>query len=260
MASILLHFPALLTTSRLKCQRLPPSAPRVHFSSFQHKPIVTNSQSLLSFLTLFHPGNPPFPVTRASSDDFLETIEKDKSLSLSEEKPVKFLFWVLLWASLSLGLHALSGYARAAAIGGADSIRASGFGVKVANALRSSGWPDEAVVFALATLPVIELRGAIPVGYWLQLKPVMLTVLSILGLVSYIYFLRRIVNIFSPSIYLYLCLVFKCQPSICLTLRIIGLMVQSLITNISRSGHFNTLLTLIPTIGAVRTNVVFQRI
>jgi uncharacterized membrane protein len=39
-------------------------------------------------------------------------------------------------------------------------------------------------VFTLATLPVLELRGAIPVGYWLQLNPATLTVLSILGLVS----------------------------------------------------------------------------
>ncbi|KAL0447080.1 UNVERIFIED_CONTAM: hypothetical protein Slati_1835900 [Sesamum latifolium] len=99
----------------------------------------------------------------------------------SDGKPVKFLFWVLLWASVSIGLYAFSGDAKAAAIAAADSIRASGFGVKVANALRASGWPDEAVVFALATLPVIELRGAVPVGYWLQLKPVTLTVLSVLG-------------------------------------------------------------------------------
>ncbi|KAL1569924.1 hypothetical protein AAHA92_01338 [Salvia divinorum] len=70
------------------------------------------------------------------------------------------------------------GDARAAA---ADNIRGSGFGVKVAKALRALGWPDEVVVFALATLPVIELRGAIPVGYWLQLHPVFLTVLSVLG-------------------------------------------------------------------------------
>ncbi|KAL2519429.1 putative small multi-drug export [Abeliophyllum distichum] len=115
----------------------------------------------------------------ASSIDFLESTDKneEKSLLGSKEKPMKFLFWVLLWASVSLGLYAFSGDAKAAT----DSIRASGFGVKVANALRASGWPDEAVVFALATLPVIELRGAIPVGYWLQLKPVILTVLSILG-------------------------------------------------------------------------------
>ncbi|KAI3741371.1 hypothetical protein L1987_59043 [Smallanthus sonchifolius] len=42
--------------------------------------------------------------------------------------------------------------------------------LKVANLFRGSGWPDGAVVFALATLPVIELRGAIHVGYWLQLN------------------------------------------------------------------------------------------
>ncbi|KAI3500086.1 hypothetical protein L1887_35902 [Cichorium endivia] len=62
-----------------------------------------------------------------------------------------------------------------------QSIKASSFGLKFANFLRGWGWPDEAVVFALATLPVIELRGAIPVGYWLQLKPVLLTTLSVLG-------------------------------------------------------------------------------
>ncbi|KAK4429944.1 hypothetical protein Salat_1295100 [Sesamum alatum] len=182
MASILSHSPTLLTICRSKCHSLPFSAPRTHFSSLQYKPILKKSQSSLSFQTLFHPGHPQISVTRASSDDFLETIEKDESLLGSEEKPVKFLFWVLLWASVSLGFYAFSADANAAAVvGGADSIRASGFGVRVANALRASGWPDEAVVFALATLPVIELRGAIPVGYWLQLKPVMLTVLSILG-------------------------------------------------------------------------------
>lgn len=96
---------------------------------------------------------------------------------------MKFLFWVFLWASVSVALFAFSpGDAKAQqAKASVQSIKASGFGVKVANFLRGSGWPDEAVVFALATLPVIELRGAIPVGYWLQLKPVLLTVLSVLG-------------------------------------------------------------------------------
>ena len=69
----------------------------------------------------------------------------------------------------------------ALAAAAADSIRASGIGLKVATALRSLGWPDEAVVFALATLPVLELRGAIPVGYWMHLHPLHLTIISILG-------------------------------------------------------------------------------
>ncbi|KAI4339364.1 hypothetical protein MLD38_024315 [Melastoma candidum] len=95
-----------------------------------------------------------------------------------EERPARFALWVLFWATASLVWFAASGDANAAAV---DSIRASGFGLKVASKLRSSGWPDEGIVFALATLPVIELRGAIPVGYWMQLRPDVLTVLSVLG-------------------------------------------------------------------------------
>ncbi|KAI3694079.1 hypothetical protein L1987_77038 [Smallanthus sonchifolius] len=57
--------------------------------------------------------------------------------------------------------------------------------LKVANLFRGSGWPDGAVVFALATLPVIELRGAIHVGYWLQLNPVLLTALPVLELLHF---------------------------------------------------------------------------
>ncbi|KAF9604270.1 hypothetical protein IFM89_004976 [Coptis chinensis] len=97
--------------------------------------------------------------------------------------PIKFVLLVLVWASVSLVASAFIGNNNAHAVvsGASDSIRASSFGVKVASALRGSGWPDEAVVFVLATLPVVELRGAIPVGYWLQLKPVLLTVLAVLG-------------------------------------------------------------------------------
>ncbi|KAH0991503.1 hypothetical protein GBA52_002986 [Prunus armeniaca] len=146
-----------------------------------------NSNADLNFQTL-SPLNPlltnsplSHAATRVSSHGFLDKDEKDDILPVFEERPVKFVFWVLVWASVSLAFFAASGDANAAAAAAADSIRASSFGLKIASALRGSGWPDEAVVFALATLPVIELRGAIPVGYWLQLKPVMLTVLSVLG-------------------------------------------------------------------------------
>ncbi|AQK82619.1 no vein-like, partial [Zea mays] len=67
-------------------------------------------------------------------------------------------------ALLALGCctaAAALGVARAAA---GDSIKASGFRLWVAESLRRLGWPDDTVVFALATLPVIELRGAIPLG------------------------------------------------------------------------------------------------
>ncbi|KAD7478861.1 hypothetical protein E3N88_01997 [Mikania micrantha] len=110
-------------------------------------------------------------------------LEKHEILPLVKESPVKFIFWVCLWASVSVALFAFApGDAKAQqAQAAVQSIKASSFGLKVANFLRGSGWPDGAVVFALATLPVIELRGAIPVGYWLQLNPVILTALSVLG-------------------------------------------------------------------------------
>ncbi|XP_073314571.1 uncharacterized protein [Primulina huaijiensis] len=178
MASILSHPPKIGVFYHVKSHIKFPVA-RTHFSSLPIDNVYIKSESLLSCRALPHLGSSRITVTRASASDFLETIENDESSRGSAEKPVKFLLWVLLWASVSIGLYAFSGNAKASAP--TDSIRASGFGVKVANTLRASGWPDEAVVFALATLPVIELRGAIPVGYWLQLKPVVLTVLSVLG-------------------------------------------------------------------------------
>lgn len=175
MSASLSYSPQLLTFSFRKTN---PSFtfPKIHSFLHQNRKICLKTQSFPIFPTFSHLGRVQ-RVTRGSSDSFLEAIEEEEGFPETEEKPLKFLFWVLLWASVSVGLFAVSGDAKAAA----DSIRTSGFGVKVATALRSSGWPDEAVVFALATLPVIELRGAIPVGYWLQLKPTVLTVLSVLG-------------------------------------------------------------------------------
>ncbi|CAI8587787.1 unnamed protein product [Vicia faba] len=112
-----------------------------------------------------------------TSKQCLGAIDEPERLIFYEEKPVKFAFWVVFWASLSLAWFAYSKDANAAV----DSIKASGFGLKIADSLRKLGFPDWVVVFIIAALPVLELRGAIPVGYWLQLNPVTLTVVSILG-------------------------------------------------------------------------------
>ncbi|XP_059316699.1 uncharacterized protein LOC132067464 [Lycium ferocissimum] len=194
MATSLSHSPQLLTFSfpkihsffnqnrkfHLKTQSFPIFRTFNHLGHIQTRQFHLKTQSFQIFETFNHLGRIQ-TIKRASSDSFLEEIEKEEEgLLATDEKPLKFLLLVLLWASVSIGLFAVSGDAKATTAV-VDSIRASGFGVKVANALRSLGWPDEAVVFALATLPVIELRGAIPVGYWLQLKPIVLTVLSVLG-------------------------------------------------------------------------------
>ncbi|GAV79458.1 Sm_multidrug_ex domain-containing protein [Cephalotus follicularis] len=153
---------------------------QINPSITRYKPPLLKSNPYFTFQNPLHlPHHVSSSLTiRASSASLLDTTEDETQILPSfEEKPVKTLFWVVFWASLSLVWFATSGDVNAAV----DSIKASSFGLKIANSLRRSGWTDEAVVFALATLPVLELRGAIPVGYWMQLKPILLTVLSVLG-------------------------------------------------------------------------------
>lgn len=173
MASSVSYPPTILTFSHGK-SLLKPSFNQI---STHNKKIHFNSKHSLSLEKSHYPGRPHLTTTSASSNGSLESIQESVVLPSFEEPPVKFLCWVLFWASLSVALFAVSGDANAAV----DSIKASSFGLKFAQTLRGFGWPDEAVVFALATLPVIELRGAIPVGYWLQLKPTLLTLLSVFG-------------------------------------------------------------------------------
>jgi len=61
------------------------------------------------------------------------------------------------------------------------SIGSSSLGLKVASFLRKSGLFDEAIVVAIASLPALELRGAIPVGYWMKLTPLKTYLLSVVG-------------------------------------------------------------------------------
>jgi len=84
---------------------------------------------------------------------------------------------VLFSASLVISASLLC----SSAFASTESIKASQIGLKIASFMRRSGWPDELVVFVLATLPILELRGAIPVGYWMQLEPFKVSILAILG-------------------------------------------------------------------------------
>lgn len=54
-------------------------------------------------------------------------------------------------------------------------------GQKIANFFRSFGIPDVAVLAIIAAMPVVELRGAIPVGIWMGLPFTTVFVASVLG-------------------------------------------------------------------------------
>ncbi|XP_043707830.1 uncharacterized protein LOC122657117 [Telopea speciosissima] len=171
----------LKTSSKLHCSISPPQfCVRV-----QRFPVFLSFNSFSRFLQQgASPASSPFRFSTATStisNGVSDSVETEDLLFLSETErhsPIRYIFWVLVCTSVSLALFAASGPARAAA---ADSIRASSSGLRIASALRNTGWPDQAIVFALATLPVLELRGAIPVGYWMQLKPISLTLLSVIG-------------------------------------------------------------------------------
>lgn len=54
-------------------------------------------------------------------------------------------------------------------------------GQKVANFIRSFGIPDVAVLAIIAAMPVVELRGAVPVGIWMGLPISTVFIASVLG-------------------------------------------------------------------------------
>jgi ferredoxin--NADP+ reductase len=54
-------------------------------------------------------------------------------------------------------------------------------GQKIANFVRQSGLPDLAVLAIISALPVVELRGAIPVGIWMGLPLSTVLPISIIG-------------------------------------------------------------------------------
>uniref|UniRef100_A0A7S1TLL8 Small multi-drug export protein n=1 Tax=Erythrolobus australicus TaxID=1077150 RepID=A0A7S1TLL8_9RHOD len=55
-------------------------------------------------------------------------------------------------------------------------------GHRIANALRSLGFHDVIVLAVLSALPVVELRGGIPVGFWMgNMHPLQILVICIIG-------------------------------------------------------------------------------
>lgn len=54
-------------------------------------------------------------------------------------------------------------------------------GERLANLLRRSGLPDGVTVFVISTLPIVELRGSVPVGFLFGMNPVTVFVVSVAG-------------------------------------------------------------------------------
>jgi len=86
----------------------------------------------------------------------------------------KVLLKIMSRAALSLSLVALTASMTAApalavAKDSAEVAEHLHVGQKVANYFRSFGLPDTAILALISAMPVVELRGAIPVGIWMGL-------------------------------------------------------------------------------------------
>lgn len=54
-------------------------------------------------------------------------------------------------------------------------------GQKIANYFQTFGLPDEAILAIISALPVVELRGAVPVGVWMGLPITTVLPVCVLG-------------------------------------------------------------------------------
>ncbi|URE33490.1 Putative small multi-drug export protein [Musa troglodytarum] len=184
MAAVMVALSAVETsfsTSRRKgcLSPLPPRRPSLFFLYAPEPSLASKIPPLgtRGWTTLRLFARAVSPVRSLSSYPSTECACETEAEETRQSGLSRLLLCALVWKAFVFASCVACG----ACLAADGSIRASSLGLKVATALRRIGWPDEAVVFAVATLPVLELRGAIPVGYWMQLDPLKLTVLSILG-------------------------------------------------------------------------------
>lgn len=92
-----------------------------------------------------------------------------------------------MWRCMTIGLLLavlFAGTVRAAdvpQVAGEESHGHVSTAERIARTLRGAGLPDAWVVFLISSLPIVELRGSIPVGHIFQMNPVTVFVLSVVG-------------------------------------------------------------------------------
>mmetsp|Transcript_57657 Transcript_57657/g.113542 ORF Transcript_57657/g.113542 Transcript_57657/m.113542 type:complete len:286 (+) Transcript_57657:28-885(+) len=127
----------------------------------------------------------PFALPRSAIFTNTRQVARAHPTSLTEGEarpPLRFSATKVALAAASLGaLYGFSvapAYAAAAATSAGEKLH---LGQKVAQAFRGKGLVDEAIVFVIAAMPVLELRGAVPVGLWMDMPVLKVFLLSVAG-------------------------------------------------------------------------------
>mmetsp|Transcript_1605 Transcript_1605/g.3409 ORF Transcript_1605/g.3409 Transcript_1605/m.3409 type:complete len:330 (+) Transcript_1605:276-1265(+) len=77
--------------------------------------------------------------------------------------------------------HQITAASAAAAASSPSQHHHHHIGHRIARSLQSLGLPDMLVLAAISALPVVELRGGIPVGYWMGLHPLQVLAVCVVG-------------------------------------------------------------------------------
>ncbi len=72
-------------------------------------------------------------------------------------------------------------------------------GQRIANVLRRSGLPDGVAVFLISTLPIVELRGAVPVGFLFRMNPLVVYMVAVVGNMLPVPFILLLLGPFSRA-------------------------------------------------------------
>jgi len=97
---------------------------------------------------------------------------------LPTTKAAKRVAIACLAAAATCTLAARPSWAEAAGAAAGEHLH---IGQKVAKAFQSTGLPDEAVLMLISAMPVIELRGGVPVGVWMGMAPAKVLALCVVG-------------------------------------------------------------------------------
>lgn len=92
-------------------------------------------------------------------------------------KTVTTLSLIALASSAVVPPPALAAKAKAAEV----TVEHLHVGQKVANYFRTFGLPDLAILALISAMPVIELRGAVPVGVWMGLPIPQVLIACVIG-------------------------------------------------------------------------------
>jgi len=93
--------------------------------------------------------------------------------------PLKAIMMVGLAVVLAQVSSVLVANAAAAATVSGEHLH---LGQKIANAIRhQTGWPDWVILLTVSALPIVELRGGVPVGIWMGIPPLTTMALACIG-------------------------------------------------------------------------------